>query len=62
MVNPMVPIFWDLQACGARKLQTYGDTHTHTQENYSNHRCACAPRVNYVRGGDIYCNTVSTEK
>ena len=27
-VNLLVPIFWDLHACGGRKLLT--DTHTHT--------------------------------
>ena len=26
-VNPLIPIFWDLRACGGRKLRT--DTHTH---------------------------------
>ena len=26
-------------------------THTHTQDDYSNPRCACAPRVNKVRQG-----------
>ena len=24
----------------------HGDTHTHTQDNYCNPRCACVPRVN----------------
>ena len=32
-------------ACSAR---ISGDTHTDTQNDYRNPRCACAPRVNYV--------------
>ena len=27
-------------------LDTHTHTHTHTQDDYSNPRCACAPRVN----------------
>ena len=27
---------------------THTHIHTYTQDNYSNPRCACAPRVNYV--------------
>ena len=29
-VNTYVPIFWGLDACGGRKLQTDTNTHTHT--------------------------------
>ena len=29
-------------------LQVYPDRHTHTQTNYSNSCCACAPRVKYT--------------
>ena len=28
------------------------DRHTHTHDNYSNPRCACAPRVNNLREAD----------
>jgi len=28
--------------------QTHTHTHTDTQAKYSNPRCACAPRVNYI--------------
>ena len=35
-----------LGACGGRKLRTDTQTHTHTRDNYSNPRCACAPRIN----------------
>ena len=37
-------------------------TDRHTQDNYCNPRCACAPRVNDLCNGDVivavsYCNT-----
>ena len=34
-------------------------THTYTQDNYSNPRCACAPRVNYEKSVFV-CPTRST--
>ena len=30
VVNPLVPIFWDLRACGGRKLPTDRQTDRHT--------------------------------
>ena len=29
-----------------KALETHTHTHTHTRDDYSNPRCACAPRVN----------------
>ena len=43
-MNTYVPIFRDLNTCGGRKLRTDLDTHTHTQDNYSNPRCTHAHR------------------
>ena len=32
--------------CEAAGMSGHTYTHTYTQDNYSNPRCACAPRVN----------------
>ena len=32
-------------------LDTHTHTQTHTQDDYRNPRCACAPRVNHSEGG-----------
>ena len=39
VMNPNVPIFWDLDVCGGRKLITY--TQTHTQDNYCMYPSLC---------------------
>ena len=36
------------------------NTHTHTQDNYRNPRCACAPRVNYVEHYGIHQRRIYT--
>ena len=41
----LVSLISRLVACSARIVV---DTHTHTQNDYCNPRCACAPRVNYI--------------
>ena len=45
-VNPYVPIFLGLDACGGTKLRTDRQTHTYTRDNYSNPHCAFTLRVN----------------
>ena len=42
-VNTYVPTFRGLDARGGRKLT---NRHTHTRDNYSNPRRACAARIN----------------